>query len=75
MRYQQFASLAYCGAAGPVSKLALQQEKASCMLHFQVSRSVITVQLEFHAWFKKYIILVWCCTTLQTTTEELELSC
>jgi hypothetical protein len=26
-RYQQFASHAYCGAAGPVSKIALQQEK------------------------------------------------
>jgi len=28
MRYQQFASHAYCGAAGPVSKMASQQEKA-----------------------------------------------
>ena len=27
MRYQQFASHAYCGAAGPVSKMASQQEK------------------------------------------------
>ena len=25
MRYQQFASHAYCGAAGPVSKMASQQ--------------------------------------------------
>jgi hypothetical protein len=30
MRYQQFASHAYCGAAGPVSKMASQQEKAVC---------------------------------------------
>jgi len=28
MRYQQFASHAYCGTAGPVSKMASQQEKA-----------------------------------------------
>ena len=49
MRYQQFASHAYCGAAGPVSKMAPQQEKAFCVLRFEVSRSVITVQLEFHA--------------------------
>jgi hypothetical protein len=47
MRYQQFASHAYCVAAGPVSKMALQQEKAFCVLHFEVSRSVITVQREF----------------------------
>ena len=26
MRYQQFASHAYCGAAGPVSKMASQEE-------------------------------------------------
>ena len=32
MRYQQFASHAYCGAAGPVSKMASQQEKAFCVL-------------------------------------------
>jgi hypothetical protein len=32
MRYQQFASHAYCMAAGPVSKMALQQEKAFCVL-------------------------------------------
>jgi hypothetical protein len=25
MRYQQFASYAYCGAAGPASKMASQQ--------------------------------------------------
>jgi hypothetical protein len=46
-RYQQFASHAYCGAAGAVSKMALQQEKALCVLRFEVSRSVITVQREF----------------------------
>ena len=28
MRYQQFAFHAYCGAAGPVSKMASQQENA-----------------------------------------------
>jgi len=49
MRYQQFASHAYCGAAGPVSKTASQQEKAFCVLRFQVSRSVIAVQREFRA--------------------------
>jgi hypothetical protein len=49
MRYQQFASHAYCGAAGPVSKMASQQEKAFCVLRFEVSRSVITVQREFRA--------------------------
>jgi len=53
MRYQQFASHAYCRAAGPISKMASQQEKAFCVLHFEVSRSVITVQREFHAWFRK----------------------
>jgi hypothetical protein len=39
MRYQQFAFHAYCGAAGPVSKMASQQEKALCVLCFEVSRS------------------------------------
>ena len=53
VRYQQFASHAYCGAAGPVSKMALQQVKAFCVLRFEVSRSVITVQREFRAWFRK----------------------
>jgi hypothetical protein len=51
MRYQQFASHAYCVAAGPVSKMALQQEKTFCVLRFEVSRSVITVQREFRARF------------------------
>jgi hypothetical protein len=42
-RYQQFASLAYCGAAGLVYKIASQQEKAF----------VFTVQREFRARFRK----------------------
>jgi hypothetical protein len=41
MHYQQFASHAYCGAAGPVSKMASQQEKAFCV-RFELSRSVIS---------------------------------
>jgi hypothetical protein len=53
MRYQQFASHAYCGAAGPVPKMASQQEKAFCVPRFEVSRSVITVQREFRARFKE----------------------
>ena len=53
MRYQQFASHAYCGAAGPVSKMASQQEKAFCVLRLEVSDSVITVQREFSARFRK----------------------
>jgi hypothetical protein len=53
MRYQQFTSHAYCGAAGPVSEMALQQQKAFCVFCFEVSRSVVTVQREFHAWFKR----------------------
>jgi hypothetical protein len=44
MRYQQFASHAYYRAAVPVSKMALQQEKAFCVLRFEVSISVITVR-------------------------------
>jgi hypothetical protein len=39
MRYQQFASHAYCGAVGPVYKMASQQEKAFCVLRFEVSKS------------------------------------
>ena len=49
IRYQQFASHAYCGAAGSVYKMASQQEKAFCVLRFEVFRSVITVQREFRA--------------------------
>jgi hypothetical protein len=50
MRYQQFAFHAYCVAAGPVSKMALQQEMAFCVLRFEVFRSVITVQRDFFLW-------------------------
>jgi len=39
--------------AGSVSKMASQQEKAFFVLGFEVSRSVITVQREFHARFRK----------------------
>jgi len=42
MRYQQFASHAYCGAAGPVSKIASQQEKAFCLLSPLHKHSVST---------------------------------
>ena len=38
---------------GAVSKMASQQEKALCVLHFEVSRSVITAQREFRARFRK----------------------
>ena len=64
MRYQQFASHAYCGAAEPVSKIASQQEKAFCVLSFEVSRSVITAQSEFHTRFRKRRIMrLFSCTT------------
>ena len=53
MSYQQFASHAYCGAAEPVSKIASQQEKAFCVPRSEVSRSVITVQRELRARFRK----------------------
>ena len=53
MCYQQFVSHAYFRAAVPVSKMASQQEKALCVLGFEVSRSVITVQREFRARFRK----------------------
>jgi len=57
LRYQQFTSHAYCRAAGPVSKMASQQEKALCVLRFEVSGSVITVQCKFCAQFRKD---AWC---------------
>jgi hypothetical protein len=57
MRYQQFASHAYCGATGPVSKMAPQQKKASCVLRFEVFRSVITVQREFRHGFELLVAL------------------
>jgi hypothetical protein len=44
--------------AGLVSKMESQQ-KAFCVLSLEVSRSVITVQRESRAQFKKHIILVW----------------
>ena len=66
MRYQQFASHAYCGAAGPVSKMASQQEKAFCVLSFEVSRSVITVQREFRARFRKGALCVFSKLCMET---------
>ena len=53
MRYQQVAPHAYCGAAGPVSKMASQQEKAFCVLRFEVSSSVSTVQREYSTRLRK----------------------
>jgi hypothetical protein len=44
-------------ATGPVSKMVPQQEKAFCVLRFEVFRSVITVQREFRARFKKDALL------------------
>ena len=44
---------AYCGAAGSIYKVAPQQEKAFCVFRFEVSRSVIIVQREFRARFRK----------------------
>jgi hypothetical protein len=57
-----------------VSKMALQREKAFCVLRFQVSRSVIAVQLEIRAWFKKKH---YSCEVLHyiANHQELELSC
>jgi hypothetical protein len=52
MHYQQFVSHAYCGATGPVSKIASRHKKAFCMLLFEVSRSVITLQREFRGRFR-----------------------
>ena len=43
----------YCGAAGPVYKMASQQEKAFCVLRFEVSSSAVTLQREFRARFGK----------------------
>ena len=41
------------GPRGSVSKMASQQEKAFCVLGFEVSSSVIAVQREFRARFRK----------------------
>jgi hypothetical protein len=47
--------------AGPVSNMVSQQEKAFCVLRFEVPRSVITMQHEFRAWLKKrYFSFVVC---------------
>jgi hypothetical protein len=40
--------------------MASQQEKAFCVLRFEVTRSVITVRREFRSRLKEEIILVWC---------------
>ena len=53
MRYQQFASHTYCGAAGSVSKTAPQREKAFCVLRFEVSRSDIVIFAMHDASFLK----------------------
>jgi hypothetical protein len=53
MRFQQFASHAYGGAAGPVSKMESQQEKDFYVLRFEVSRTVIAVQRVFRLRFRK----------------------
>ena len=53
IRYQQFVSHTYCVAAEPVSKIASQQEKAFCVLRFEVSKCVSTGQREFRARFGK----------------------
>jgi hypothetical protein len=59
--------------AGPVSKMASQQEKAFCVLRFEVSRSVTTVQRDFHArgrkdapcrinrtvWYRQFVVIVY----------------
>jgi len=56
--------------AGLVYKMASQQEKAFCVLHFEVSRSVITVQRQFRARFRKD---AWCVFSKQCT--KLTLHC
>ena len=52
-RQQQQLSKFLMLTAGPVSKMASQHEKAFCVLRFEVSRSVITVQPEFRERFRK----------------------
>jgi hypothetical protein len=73
LHYQQLISRAYCGDTGPVSNMASQQEKAFCVLSFEVSRSVITVQSEFCTQFRtagsakarnKFLVNFWNCTIL-----------
>jgi len=53
MCYQQFASHAYSGVAEPVSKMASQQEKAFCVLRFEVSSSVIKCSVSFRHGLEK----------------------
>jgi hypothetical protein len=72
-RFQQFASLAYFGAARSVSKMASEQEKPSCVLRFNVCRSVITVQCEFRTRFKQVIIL--CVASFFKPCTKLTLHC
>ena len=51
--------------AGLVSNMASQQEKAFCVLRFEVSRSVITVQREFRARsFLNRARQLYCCTVI-----------
>jgi hypothetical protein len=45
MHYQQLASHAYCRATGPVSNMALQQEKAFCVLRFEVDPKHVKLTL------------------------------
>jgi hypothetical protein len=59
MRYQEFASHAYYRAVGSVSKIVSQQEKAFCVLCFEVSKFVITVQREFCAQFRTAEGYIW----------------
>jgi hypothetical protein len=54
MHYHQFDSHAYCGAVGPVSKMASQQEKAFRVFRFEVSRSVIKSEACFVYGLRKY---------------------
>jgi hypothetical protein len=53
VRYQQLNFHAYCWVAGPVSKMVSQQDKTFCVPRFEASRSMIRVQREFRARFKK----------------------
>jgi hypothetical protein len=52
MHYLKVVSHAY-GVAETVAKMASQKENAFYVLRFEVARSVITVQPEFRARFKK----------------------
>jgi hypothetical protein len=67
MCYQQITSDAYCGTAVAVSKMALQQEKAFCLLLFGVSRSVITVQREFLTQNSRCTVMIYLDTSKRST--------